>query len=296
VTVQEQHDRQICYVVISPIRNEGDHLDEVIGAVAAQTLRPTEWILVNDGSTDATGAIADRWASTHDWIKVVHRRDRGGRSQGTGVMEAFYEGFAIMKTNAWEFIVKLDGDIVVPPGYFEGCFAEFTKDPKLGIGGGTVDHLDEGISKTELHPVFHVRGATKIYRRACWDGLGGLIKSPGWDTLDELKAQFLGWNTRTFPELRVLHRRHTGAADGSWRDAVKNGTANYVSAYHPLFMLMKCLKRFPERPVGIQALGLAYGFTRAYMRRTPRVTDRALIKFIRRQQLRKLMLLDSIWH
>lgn len=244
------------HVVISPVRNEAAHLEDAIAAVVAQTVRPREWILVNDGSTDETAAIAERWASHHDWTIVVHRPDRGMRSQGTGVIEAFYEGYAAVKTLDWQYLVKLDGDIIVPPTYFEDCLAEFEGDPSLGIGGGTVDHLDQGQKRTEGHPQFHVRGGTKIYRRECWDALGGLLKSPGWDTVDELKAQFLGWRTRTFRQLRVMHRRHTGAADGSWRNAVKNGTANYVSAYHPLFMLAKCLKRLSSRPYGAQALGL----------------------------------------
>jgi poly-beta-1,6-N-acetyl-D-glucosamine synthase len=283
------------YVVISPVRNEAEHLDEVIAAVVAQTVPPAEWVLVNDGSTDATAAIAERWAARFSWIRVVHRTDRGGRSQGTGVMEAFYDGFNTLRTVDWQYLVKLDGDIVVSPTYFERCFAEFVADPKLGIGGGTVDHLDNGHARTEGHPRFHVRGATKIYRRPCWEGLGGLIKSPGWDTVDELKAHFLGWDTRTFPDLRVMHRRITGAADGAWRNAVKNGTANYVSAYHPLFMLVKCLKRLASKPYGLQALGLWYGFMRGYVRSLPRVDERALIRYIRQQQLRRLFFRKSIW-
>ena len=163
---------------MSPIRNESAHLDETIAAVVSQTIKPTEWVLVDDGSTDESGSIIDAWAMRIPWIKVIHRQDRGGRSQGTGVMEAFYDGYRVLTTSDWEFLVKLDGDIVVGASYFEECFAKFDHEPRLGIGGGTVDHVDGGIVKTERSPEFHVRGATKIYRRACWDQLGGLMKSP----------------------------------------------------------------------------------------------------------------------
>jgi biofilm PGA synthesis N-glycosyltransferase PgaC len=283
------------YVVVSPVRNEASHLAEVIAAVASQTVRPSEWVLVDDGSTDSTAAILAEAAIRFQWIRVVRRSDRGSRAPGSGVIEAFYDGLATITTSDWEYLVKLDGDIIASPNYMERCFAEFQIDPSLGIGGGTVDHVEDGQRKTEPHPAFHVRGATKIYRRACWDAIGGLIKSPGWDTLDELHARFLGWTTRTFPSLHVVHQRHTGSADGAWRNAVKNGLANYVVGYHPLFMLVKCMKRVADKPKFLQALGLGYGFVGGYLRQTPRVSNRPLVAYIRREQLRRLTFRDSMW-
>jgi glycosyltransferase involved in cell wall biosynthesis len=288
-------EREIRYVVITPVRNEAAHLEENIASVVRQTVRPAEWVLVDDGSTDATGTIVDLWAARHSWIKALHRRDRGFRQAGTGVIEAFYDGYRALRTHDWEYLVKLDGDLTLGPDYFQRCFDEFGKDPQLGIGGGIVYHIEDDKLKIEKNPRFHVRGATKIYRRACWDALGGLVPSPGWDTVDELKAHFLGWKTRGFPELRVLHRRPTGAADGTWRNAVKNGLANYVAAYHPLFMLLKCLKRAVKKPYVVESLGLLYGFVSGYIRRAPRVADPALIQYIRKQQLRRLLLLESMW-
>ena len=134
-----------------------------------------------------------------------------------------------------------------------------------------------------------------MYRHACWDAIDGLLTSPGWDTVDELKANCVGRHTRSFIELRVLHCRPTGAVDGTWKNAVKNGQANYVTGYHPLFMVLKCLRRALNKPYVVGALGLFYGFVSGYIRRAPRVADPALIKYIRRQQLRRLFLLESIW-
>lgn len=283
------------YIIISPVRNEAAHLSEVIAAIAAQTVLPVQWILVNDGSTDATAELLASAAKQHGWIEVVERPNRGARAPGTGVMEAFADGFRRITTSSWEYIVKLDGDIIVPPHYMESCLNEFAKDPSLGIGGGTVDHIQGEQRVTEPHPKFHVRGATKIYRRACWDAIGGLSRSIGWDTHDELNARFHGWTTRTFEGIRALHCRPTGAADGSWRNAVKNGRANYAVGYHPLFMFAKCLVRVRERPFLAQALGLAVGFVSGYARRAPRISEPGLIAFTRREQLRRLMGRSSIW-
>lgn len=284
------------YVVITPVRNEALYLEESIASVVQQTIRPVEWIIVDDGSTDETGAILDRQASQHNWIRVVHRTNRGFRHSGTGVMEAFYDGYGALKTQDWGNLVKLDADLILRPDYFERCFDQFSQDPQLGIGGGIVCDRGNAPLKFEQGPSFHVRGAVKMYRRACWDAIGGLIISPGWDTVDELKANYLGWKTRSFTDLKVLHCRPTGAVDGTWKNAVKNGQANYVTGYHPLFMFLKCLRRALNKPYVIEAVGLFYGFLSGYIRRIPRVDDSSLIRYIRRQQLRYLLHLKSIWN
>ena len=283
------------YVIITPVRNEASYLEENIASVVLQTIKPAEWVLVDDGSTDGTGAIVDQCAAQHAWIKVRHRHNRGFRFPGTGVMEAFYDGYHSLKTQDWEFLVKLDGDLTFGPDYFERCFDKFRRDPQLGIGGGVLYQNSDDQVKVEVNQAFHVRGATKIYRRACWDVLGGLLVSPGWDTVDELKAHFLRWKTCSFPDIRILHRRPTGAVDGTWRNAVKHGLANYVTAYHPIFIVIKCLKRVVHKPYGLEALGILYGFISGYIRRYPRIQDPALIRYIRGQQLRRLFLLKSIW-
>jgi len=220
------------YVVITPVRDEGDHIEKTILSMTRQTIKPEEWMIVNDGSTDHTGKIIDDYAKMYDWIKVIHRENRGYRQAGTGVIEAFYSGYHALETKDWGFIVKLDGDLMFENDYFEKCIQYFEQDEKLGIGGGGIYHIIEGKEVLEEDHAFHVRGATKIYRRACWNDIGGLFVVPGWDTLDEVKANMLGWKTRGFPELKVIHLRFTGEAEGSWRNAVKNGKASYISGYH----------------------------------------------------------------
>jgi biofilm PGA synthesis N-glycosyltransferase PgaC len=263
--------------------------------MAHQTIRPIEWIIVDDGSTDGTGEVIEKYAAEYSWITALHRADRGRRENGTGVIEAFYYGYQTLRRAEWDFIVKMDGDVTPSTDYFENCFEEFEKDPTLGIGGGVICHLENGSLNVEGCPQFHVRGATKIYRCACWNAIGGLLQAPGWDTIDEVKANMLGWRTRSFQHLKLLHRRPTGAADGVWRNSVKDGRADYISAYHPLFMLLKCVKRLFHKPLVVGSIGMLYGFISAYLNRAPQVSDPALIHYVRSQQLRRLLFLDSIW-
>lgn len=250
---------------------------------------------MNDGSIDRTGEIIDKCSKDHSWIKPIHRRNRGYRKAGGGVVDAFYEGYAGISTDNWEFIVKLDGDLSFQEEYFEKCLKKFRTDLKLGVGGGDVYNLIEGRLELEKQPRFHVRGATKIYKRDCWDAIGGLLAAPGWDTLDEVKANMLGWTTYSFPDLRITHHRFTGAANGTWQNAVKCGLADYICGYHPLFMASKCIKRLVEKSYLLGSLGHLYGFGRGYLKGLSQVDDPSLIKYLRKQQLNRLFLKRSIW-
>lgn len=285
------------YIVITPVRNEENNFPQTLASFVNQTIQPALWIVVDDGSKDRTAAIADEAAAKHPWIQVIHRADRGFRQPGTGVVAAFNDGLALIGERTWDFLVKFDGDLSFSPDYFEQCFAKFDRDPKLGIGGGLICRAEAGglVGESLGDPAFHVRGATKIYRHACWSQIGGLFKAPGWDTLDELKANMLGWTTLTFRDLKIHQLKDTGSADGKWTNWVKNGLANYITGYHPLFMLAKCVKRLPSRPYLIGAAGLSWGFLKGYLTRTPQVPDRPLIKYVRSQQLRKLTGRPCIW-
>ena len=283
------------YVIITPVRDEEAYIHKTLESVASQTILPIEWIIVNDGSTDRTGEIADQQARKNPWIKVIHTKNRGFRQAGTGVIDAFYEGYRTISQKDWEFVVKLDGDLSFQPDYFEESFRQFAKNARLGIGGGMIYNLVKGELQWERHPMFHVRGATKIYRRECWNDIGGLMKAPGWDTLDEVKANMFGWQTQSFLGLRVVHHRFTGSADGTWRNFVKNGLANYISGYHPIFMAVKCMKRLFQKPYIVGALGLLDGFITGYVKNIPQVPDEALIHYLRQQQLKRIFLKQSIW-
>ena len=322
------------YIIITPVRNEGPHFHQTIDSILSQTIRPKAWVIVDDGSTDITPQLVDAAAAQHPWICAVHRTDRGFRNQGGGVIEAFYDGYAKLSAlyqlatpglhhsttpslqdpatpgphyssapvlhhpiPAWDFLVKLDGDLSFAADYFEQCFKRFAADPQLGIGGGRVYCRVNGatIEDSPGDPSFHVRGATKIYRRATWDAIGGLVRAPGWDTLDEVKANMLGWKTYSFHDLRLIQLKPTGAADGSWKNWVKNGRANYITGYHPLFMLLKCFKRVFQKPYGLAGLGLLSGFSAGYLGRLPQVPDPDLIRYLRRQQMNRLLGRDSLW-
>lgn len=285
----------IKYVIITPARDEEKHIEGTIRSVIQQSVLPCEFVIVDDGSKDNTSEIVKRYSTQYPWIYLVRRLDRGYRNSAGGEIDAFYCGHKTLQTRDWDYIVKLDADLVFSNTYFEDCFKEFMNNPMLGIGGGTIYNNVNTKYVIENCPPFHVRGATKIYRRDCWVAIGELLRRPGWDTLDEMKANMLGWQTKSFPNISLYQERATGGVEGQWKNNVKNGLANYVAGYHPLFMLLKCLKRIFQEPRILGAMALMYGYLCGYVNRVDQVEDRKLIKYIRNQQIRRLMFRDSLW-
>jgi poly-beta-1,6-N-acetyl-D-glucosamine synthase len=282
------------YCILTPTRDEEKFLAATIECVVRQSVQPAEWIIINDGSKDSTGKIIDESATKYPWIRALHRPDRGYRTTGGGV-EAFLDGLKLLDCKNWEFLVNLDGDVTFQTNYFEKCFERFRQNQRLGIAGGTIYNKIGDELVLEKCAAFHVRGATKIYRRACWEDVGGLVRGLGWDTVDEVTANMKGWTTETFPDLHLTHYRVTGSGWGKWQGSVKDGKADYLVGYHPLFFAGKLARRIFKRPYVMQAVGLGYGFLRCYVDGTPRVVNENVKQFVRQQQVKRLLGQESIW-
>jgi glycosyltransferase involved in cell wall biosynthesis len=278
------------YVVISPVRNEEKFVRMTMESVANQTVRPAEWIIVDDGSSDNTAAIVSEFAETHPWIKLMRKPDRGERALGAGVVETFKFGFDRISVTDYEYIVKLDADLSFGPRYFEGVFERFAQNPALGISSGkTYIREGEGLILERMADT-HVRGASKVYRRPCFEQIGGLVSIIGWDSVDELYAQYHGWETRSYSELVLEHHRPMGTSHGSaLRGKVRWGKGRYVTGSHPLFILASGIYRMSEKPYILGGLALIYGYASAWFSGHERIPEPEVRRFQRRRELRRLL-------
>lgn len=262
--------------------------------MTAQTARPAQWIIVDDGSTDDTVDIVRTHIAGYTWIRLIQRPDRGFRQRGGGVIEAFNAGYVALTITDYHFIVKLDGDVSFAPDYFERLLAQFALQPRLGIAGGTCYVQDGEAWKPEEADPTHVRGATKMYRRACFEDIGGLVVHLGWDGVDEWQARTRGWQVQGFPNIPIYHHRATGSAGGGLvKGSIEHGRAAYYMGYHPLFMLARGIRRMADRPPVLKGLGLLWGYFSDWLHRRERVDDPAMIRFLRQNQLRRLKLSRS---
>tara|TARA_R100000935_G_scaffold18503_1_gene35830 strand:+ start:57835 stop:58683 length:849 start_codon:yes stop_codon:yes gene_type:complete len=197
--------------LIIPAHNEEVFLAQTLDSLVAQTLQPKKIVVVNDGSTDDTQAIIDSFSAKYSFITSVTTHSNSKHEPGSKVVNAFYEGFKTLD-NSYEVICKFDADLIFPKHYLEKVSETFKSDPKTGMVGGFCTLEENGTWGVEnLTNKDHIRGALKAYRKECFEEIGGLKKSMGWDTVDELLAKFYGWNVVTDGSLHVKHLKPTGA-------------------------------------------------------------------------------------
>jgi len=255
--------------------------------LADQSLAPAAWIVVDDGSSDKTAAVIQTFAREHRWAAVIASPGAllregplgAGRQSGRDVL-AFNAGIAAL-TKDVDIVVKLDADVSMAPSYFEHLMHEFRRDPCLGIAGGKCFELHQGAWKAQNVTGNHVRGATRAYRRECLAQLEPLEQRLGWDVIDELGAQLLGWRTRSIETLPFFHHRPMGSRDGAWRAWWSQGETAHYLGYRPSYLVIRAFHRSKTNPTALAMLG---GWAAAGLRRRPRYSDKRVRDHLRRQQ------------
>jgi poly-beta-1,6-N-acetyl-D-glucosamine synthase len=277
-------------LVISPLRNEADHLELVAEAVAAQNRPPDLWLLVDDHSSDCTGEIVKRLATDLPFVTALRApehpplQDPRDRLASAAAPRTFNAGLTQVDWRGFTHIAKLDGDMELPPEYFERLLGEFEADQLLGLAGGLWGETVRGRWRLERNPnEHHVPGALKCYSRECFEAIGGIEERLAWDTIDETRARMRGFRIRTFAELIATHHRAWGSADGTLRGRARYGAAAYIAHYPAYWVGLRSLKFATHRPVGFSGLAFLYGYARAALRHTPQVEDHEFRRAIRRQ-------------
>ncbi|WP_420862174.1 glycosyltransferase family 2 protein [Algirhabdus cladophorae] len=280
------------YVVVSPCRNEAEFMRRTLDSMVAQTLRPTLWVIVDDGSTDETPQILADYAAAHDWIKIIPKPDRGHRAVGPGVIEAFYAGLDTVELSDYAYLCKLDLDLDLPPRYFEILADRIEANPRIGTCSGKAyfknsagDMVSENITD-EMS-----LGMTKFYSVACFQQIGGFVREVMWDGIDCHKARKMGWTPVSWddPELRFDHLRPMGSSQQSiFTGRKRHGFGQYYMGTHPLFLLASAVNKMRQPPYVLGGLAMVQGYFGAMLRRETQHGDKELIAFIRAYQLRAL--------
>lgn len=280
---------RIPYVLITPAHNEAAFLEQTLQCVLAQTVRPRRWVIVNDGSTDATAAIAGCHAARHDWITLVSLPERRER-HFAGKAQAFKAGLDRVKDLPYEVIGNLDADLTFESDHFAYLLDQFASNPRLGVagapfreGGATYDYRFTNIE--------HVSGACQLFRRVCFEEIGGYvpIREGGIDLVAVLTARMKGWETRTFTGRVMVHHRRTqtGGAAGL-KATFRSGYHDYLMGNPPAWQAVRCLYQMTRKPCGLGGLLLFLGYGWALLRRPPRPISPELVRFRKQEQARRL--------
>ena len=227
------------YVLISPCRDEAEYMRQTLDSVIGQSIRPAKWIIVDDGSTDATPEILAEYRKKHSWIEIVTRRDRGGRSVGPGVIDAFYAGYQAINPEEYEFLCKLDLDLRLPPRYFEILMERMKANPRIATCSGKAYVEEGGRLVEEWHGDDISIGASKFYRVSCFKAIGGFVREVMWDGIDCHRCRMNGWIACSWdePELRFVHLRPQGSSQqGIYTGRMRHGYGQYFMGTGFLFM------------------------------------------------------------
>jgi glycosyltransferase involved in cell wall biosynthesis len=278
------------YVLVTAAYNEERHIGDTLRSVASQSVLPQRWVIVSDGSTDRTDEIVLEWARHHPFIEFV-RVDKTAQHSFAAKVIALRHGFARIADVEYDFIGVLDADVSFEPDYFLRLMEHFTNEPRLGIAGGNIEQNVDGVVVPRVKDFDSVAGAVQFLRRQCFEQTGGLpaLRYGGEDAAMEITARMYGWQTRTFPELTVVHFGLVGAgAGGPLKARFKWGRANSDLGYHPLFQLARSVYRVKEQPYLLGSLAELLGFAVGKASNLQPAIDDDVVRFLRREQLTKL--------
>jgi glycosyltransferase involved in cell wall biosynthesis len=278
------------YALITPARNEEAYLEALIQSVRAQTVPPRKWIIVSDGSIDATDSIVARHAETAPFLELLHI-DEAEERNFSGKARAVAAGYAALRNLEFDFIGNLDADVAFKPDFYEKVLAEFARNPRLGVGGARMMVEIDGRLVAQLYQPHNTPGPIQFFRREVFEAVGGYqpLKIGGVDTAAEIMARMRGWETRLFADISARHQRRMSTATGNvFRARLRDGAKDYFLGAHPLFMLLKAAGRLGEKPRVVGAVLRLAGYLWPMLRRERRQLPPEFVRFTREEQMARI--------
>jgi glycosyltransferase involved in cell wall biosynthesis len=262
---------------------------KTLDSVIAQSIPPALWVIVDDGSTDKTPEILKEYAAQYDHIKVVTRENRGHRSVGPGVIDAFYAGLETVNLDEFDFLCKLDLDLVLPEKYFTILLNRMAQNPRRGACSGKpyFVHPQNGQLVSEKCGDENAIGASKFYRVECFKQIGGFVREVMWDGIDGHRCRMLGWVAASWdePELRFIHLRPMGSSQKNiFTGRLRHGFGQYFMGSSLVYMTVSALYRMSRPPYFIGGLAMWWGYVRSMLKTESQLDDPEFRKFLRRYQ------------
>jgi glycosyltransferase involved in cell wall biosynthesis len=275
------------YYIVIPSHNEEAFISLTLQSLVEQTVLPSKIVVVNDNSTDKTAEIVLEFSKKYSFISLVNKTSDAIHLPGSKVIQAFQKGLDTLDDN-YDFMVKVDADLIFPANYFETIRKHFQSDEQIGMVGGFcyIEKNGEFILEN-LTDKDHIRGALKAYRKETFKQIGGLKPAMGWDTVDELLCKFYGWKVVTDASLKVKHLKPTGA-NYNKTARYKQGEAFYSLGYGFLITAIASAKLAMMKKKPLLFFDYIKGFWKAKMANKPLLVTNEQAKFIRNYRLKKM--------
>ena len=146
--------------IIIPVYNAGTYLAKCIESLTAQTHRELEIILVDDGSTDGSGAVCDEFARKDDRVRVIHQKN-------AGVSAARNRGLAVASGAYLTFVDADDG--LVPHGLETALRYLRENDADVAVYGWNRHFMEAGRTEPCAEPFLSTRDISNVLGRVLTD-------------------------------------------------------------------------------------------------------------------------------
>jgi poly-beta-1,6-N-acetyl-D-glucosamine synthase len=295
-TVERQY---LNYVLITPARNERQFIELTLRSVVKQSLLPSKWVIVSDGSTDGTDELVNRYTAEHPWIELIRMPERASRDFA-GKVHAFNAGYARVADVPYQVIGNLDADISFEKEYLAYLLAKFAENPRLGVAGTPYQEAGKTTYDYRFASTEFVSGACQLFRRECFEQIGGYQPFRGGtvDSIAVITARMMGWETRTFTNKTCAHHRPSGTAEKSTLAArFRWGAKDYALGNHPVWEFFRTAFQMTKKPFVIGGLALLSGYAWCLLRHKERAASPELVAFRQREQMQRLrQLLTAGWN
>jgi glycosyltransferase involved in cell wall biosynthesis len=278
------------YGIITSARNEERVVRGTLESVCAQTLLPERWVIVDDGSTDSTAQIIAEFASTRPWIDLRRHKRIASRSFA-GKADAVNGAFSVLEPLGLDAVVNLDADVSFEAGYFEFLLSRLQANPRLGVVGTPFLERGYDSARDSFEGENYVAGPCQVFRTACFKEIGGYLPNAagGLDWIAVMTARMRGWEVRSFPNMRFMHHRTMGTAErGPLSALFSYGEKDYYLGGSPIWEICRVAYRLGKRPRIFGGFALLAGYCWAAIRRMKRPVSLELMRYHRRDQMRKL--------
>jgi glycosyltransferase involved in cell wall biosynthesis len=273
--------------IVSPVLNEARHIEAVVRGMQSQTRPPDEWIVVDDGSKDGTLDLLRQAVEDVPFMRVVEAPAAplsAGADRLHHAAEARAFNYGLSLASSFTHIGKLDGDIELPPNYYERLLDRFCDDESLGLAGGMlVEPNSRGWQLRGDSDLQHVRGALKLYTRECFETIGGVREMLGWDGIDEVLARMHGYRTCSFPDAVARHHRPVGTAQGRLRGSYRLGRSMFIEGYPLVWVTARSVMVGKSRPIAVTGLAYLAGYMDAAVHGVSRFEANGYRRHLRRE-------------
>lgn len=295
------------YILITPAKDEAENLPKLAECILKQTCLPKVWVIVDDSSTDKTPEIIENLRKKYDWIYVKTRKEPseyGDLSFAASVKVGYECAKEICKKNKidYDYVGKIDADIILPDDYFEKLMGKFEKNSRLGIVCGAPyivktelqksfkDLLDGTDTKDIVRRMWYIPGEfpdERLYKKECLDEIGAFPITYVQDAVMLTKAKLRGWETKLVEDTECYLTRKTISSRGLWKGFKTNGYVKYYLNYHPIVMLLNVLYELTQKPY-YHAIAYCYGYCSGIIKRKDKIDDQEIRDYFRHKRLREI--------